>query len=39
MAIELQPDGEDAVICEFCGLPIEEEEQVCAALEDGRCRP
>ncbi len=30
----------DAVeICEFCGMPILEEGQDCAALDDGRCRP
>jgi hypothetical protein len=30
---------EDTAICEFCGMPIEEEDQKCAALHDGRCRP
>lgn len=28
----------DALICEFCGLPITEEDQECVALDDGRCR-
>lgn len=31
--------GPQAEICEFCGLPIEEESQTCPALDDGRCRP
>jgi hypothetical protein len=30
---------EEVLICEFCGLPIVEEDQDCAALDDGRCRP
>jgi len=29
----------DTDICEFCGMPIVEEDQKCAALHDGRCRP
>jgi rubrerythrin len=26
-------------ICEFCGFEIEEPDQQCPALDDGRCRP
>ncbi|MBP1985926.1 hypothetical protein J2753_000399 [Halolamina salifodinae] len=29
----------DPRICEFCGLSITDEDQDCAALDDGRCRP
>lgn len=29
----------DPVCCEFCGLEIEEHDQRCPALEDGRCCP
>lgn len=31
--------GPEAEICEFCGLPIEEDDQPCLALADGVCRP
>jgi len=31
--------SDDTEICEFCGMPIEEDGQKCAALHDGRCRP
>lgn len=24
--------------CEYCGLPITEDGQACAALDDGQCR-
>jgi len=27
------------VVCEFCGFEIEERDQPCPALDDGRCRP
>lgn len=26
-------------ICEFCGRPIEADDQECLALDEGRCRP
>jgi predicted Zn-ribbon and HTH transcriptional regulator len=26
-------------VCNFCGFEIEEREQDCPALDDGRCRP
>lgn len=29
----------DPVCCEFCGLEIEESDQDCPALDDGRCQP
>jgi hypothetical protein len=32
-------DGGDYPICRFCGTWIEEEEQRCPALDDGRCEP
>ena len=32
------PQDSDSV-CEFCGMPIEEDGQQCSALADGRCRP
>ena len=27
------------LVCDFCGFEIEEVDQECPALEDGRCRP
>ncbi|MBP1987257.1 hypothetical protein J2753_001755 [Halolamina salifodinae] len=30
---------EETLICEFCGFPILDPEQECAALDDGRCEP
>jgi hypothetical protein len=33
-----QADAEESSICEFCGLPITEDGQECAALADGRCQ-
>jgi hypothetical protein len=32
-------EARDQLICEFCGLEIEEIDQECPALDDGRCRP
>jgi len=29
----------EALICEFCGLPITAEHQECAALDEGECKP
>jgi len=26
-------------VCNFCGFEIEERDQDCPALDDGRCRP
>jgi len=28
-----------SAVCDFCGCPIEDDEQRCPALDDGRCRP
>lgn len=38
MSAELTREPEVGDICEFCGLEIEEVDQKCAALDDGRCR-
>jgi len=38
MSVEIDLQDDDT-ICEFCGLVIEDEDQDCAALESGRCRP
>lgn len=38
MSVESLREAEP-VCCEYCGLPIEEDEQRCPALEDGRCAP
>jgi rubrerythrin len=27
------------LICEFCGTVIEDDDQRCPALDDGRCQP
>jgi len=32
-------DVSEELVCEFCGLPIEDDEQRCPALDDGWCRP
>lgn len=35
-----EPDYDAAVaICDYCGLPITEDDQQCMALDDGRCSP
>jgi hypothetical protein len=32
-------EAELPLICEFCGGVIDDDEQQCPALDDGRCRP
>ena len=41
MSRTAEPDADPlAELCEFCGLPIEEDDDpACPALDDGRCRP
>jgi hypothetical protein len=37
--VRVSVDLEEPLICEWCGCPIEDDEQRCPALDDGRCRP
>jgi len=30
---------DEPIVCDFCGFEIEEFDQQCPALDDGRCRP
>jgi hypothetical protein len=36
---EVNPDELPLPVCNFCGFEIEEREQDCPALDNGRCRP
>ena len=36
----IQPSVLDTpLVCDFCGFEIEDVDQQCLALDDGRCRP
>jgi hypothetical protein len=39
VSLNLDPADDELVICEFCGMEIEADDQRCPALEEGRCRP
>jgi len=32
-------NAEHPTVCEFCGCPIDEPDERCPALDDGKCRP
>ena len=39
MSSETAVSSEPLLVCEFCGFPIEESDQECAALDEGICAP
>jgi len=39
MSSDAQNADQNPIVCDFCGFEIEEVDQQCPALDDGRCRP